>query len=48
MTEEQKQIIAKIKTLVEKFENSFEETETATEKKTDWRGGTPNTLPPSK
>ena len=46
MSEEQKGIIKEIKTLVEKLEISFEETEIATEKKTDWRGGTPNTLPP--
>jgi hypothetical protein len=44
MKEEQKQIIAEIKTLVEKLEISFEET--ATEKKTDWRNGAPNSLPP--
>ena len=46
MNEEQKGIITEIKTLVEKLEISFEETETATEKKTDWRGGHPNSLPP--
>ena len=48
MNEEQKGIIKEIKTLVEKLEISFEETEIAIEKKTDWRNGAPNTLPPKK
>jgi hypothetical protein len=45
MTEEQKQIIAEIKTLVEKFENSFNKDKATTEKNKhddkDWEGGTP-------
>lgn len=42
MNEEQKGIIKEIKTLVEKLEVSFTETEL----QSDWRGGTPDKLPP--
>ena len=45
MNEEQQQIITEIKTLVEKLEISFEETETTTEKKTDWVNGQPKERP---
>jgi hypothetical protein len=45
MNEEQQKIITEIKTLVKKLEISFEETETITEKKTDWTNGQPKERP---
>ena len=43
MNEKQQQIITEIKTLVEKLEISFEETET--EKKGEWTNGQPKERP---
>ena len=48
MNEEQKGIIKEIKTLVEKLEISFKETEIKTEKKTDWVNGQPKERPNKK